>query len=187
MKKYWFVAAASVVVICSALLLVINKDKKETVSGEKKAVESTQNADSSGNTGVINVNSKAGDKGISSEKEKQDEMIKDIRRMYQPEWERINQNAEKRLTALIREAEKEYKVKKERNIDVSRLEGKYRAIYNDYEESTKTLVDTIISNMQKEAIEKGLKENIGDEYFDMYEIQKEKRIEKVVTELKKLS
>jgi hypothetical protein len=41
--------------------------------------------------------------------------------------------------------------------------------------------------MQKEVIEKDLNQNIGQEYFDLYRIQKEKRIEKVVSELKKLS
>lgn len=185
MKKYWVISAIGVVAIGTTLLLVLNKDKKETASGEK--VESSQTADSGGKTAVTAVNSKAGTKGIPSEIEKQNETINDIKRMYEPEWEKVNQIAEKRLTALIAEAQKEYKVKKEGNIDVSRLEGKYVAIYNDYEETTKTLVENIISNMQKEVIEKGLQANIGDEYFDMYRFQKEKRIEKVVSELKKLS
>ena len=185
MKKYWLITTGVVVVIGSTLLLVLNKDKKETASGEK--VESSQMADSGGKTAVTAVNSKAGEKGVPSEKEKHDETINDIKRMFKPEWEKVNQIAEQRLTALITEAQKEYKAKKENNLDVSRLDGKYRAIYSDYEESTKTLVDNIISNMQKEVIEKGLESNIGNEYFEMYRIQKEKRIEKVVNELKKLS
>ena len=72
-------------------------------------------------------------------------------------------------------------------MDISRLEGKYLAIYHDYEESTKSQLEGVISNMQKEVIEKNLNENIGDEYFEIYQVQKEKRIEKVVSELKKLS
>ena len=102
------------------------------------------------------MNSKAGEKGIPSEKEKQDEIIDDIKRMYKPEWEKVNELADKRLAELIKQAQKEYKAKKERNQDVSRLEGKYLAIYNDYEQSTKTQVESIISSMQKEVIEKDL-------------------------------
>ena len=133
------------------------------------------------------VNSKAGEKGIPLEKEKQDEIIHDIKRMYEPEWDQVNELADKRLSELIVQAQKEYKVKKERNQDVSRLEGKYLAIYNDYEQRAKTQVDGIVSNMQKEVIEKELQTNIGDKYLEMYRILKEKRIEKVASELKKLS
>ncbi|PAE38139.1 hypothetical protein CHI06_18740 [Bacillus sp. 7884-1] len=38
------------------------------------------------------------------------------------------------------QAQEEYKAKKERNLDISRIDGKYQAIYNDYEEDTKTIV-----------------------------------------------
>jgi hypothetical protein len=99
----------------------------------------------------------------------------------------VNQLAEQRLAELIKQAEKEFNAKKERNQDVTRLEGKYIGIYKDYEQSTKSQIDRIIASMQKEVISKELKNNIGDEYFELYRIQKEKRNEKVVSELKKLS
>lgn len=168
MRKYWIFSAV-VVVIGAALLLVFNKDKAE---------ESAQKANSGEGIQATPVANKANPN---------DEIIEDIKRMYKPEWEKVNQLADKRLSELINQAQKEFKIKKESNQDVSRLEGKYLAIYNDYEESTKTQVDSIISNMQKEVIAKDLNNNIGDEYFELYRIQKEKRIEKMVSELKKLS
>ncbi|MEH7494263.1 hypothetical protein [Neobacillus niacini] len=171
MKKYWILSAAVVVATGATLLLVFNKDK-----------ESSQIARSGGEIHAEPVANKANLKNSENE-----EIIEDIKRMYKPEWDKVNQLADKRLSELINQAQKEFKIKKDSNQDVSRLEGKYLAIYNDYEQSTKTQVDSIISNMQKELIAKNLNNNIGDEYFELYRIQKEKRIEKVVSELKKLS
>jgi hypothetical protein len=171
MKKYWILSAAVVVAIGATLLLVFNKDK-----------ESSQIASSGGEIQAEPAANKANPN--NSEKE---EIIEDIKRMYKPEWDKVNQLADKRLSELINQAQKEFKIKKDSNQDVSRLEGKYLAIYNDYEKSIKTQVDSIISNMQKELIAKNLNNNIGNEYFELYRIQKEKRIEKVVSELNKLS
>ncbi|WP_045518816.1 hypothetical protein [Neobacillus niacini] len=176
MKKYWAISVIAVVAFGTTLLLVFSKNHKE-----QKAVES------SGKSLVVEqVTSKPNPK-IDPQAKKQEEIIEEIKRMYKPEWEKVNQLADKRLSELINQAEKEFNVKKERNQDVSRLEGKYLAIYNDYEQSTKTQIDSIISSMQKEVILKDLNNNIGDEYFELYRIQKEKRIEKVVSKLKKLS
>ncbi|MDR7079600.1 hypothetical protein J2Y03_004658 [Neobacillus niacini] len=175
MKKYWIISAVAVVGIGTTMLLVFNKENKE-----HSAVES------SGENIVVNqVVNKTNLSG--PEVKKQEEVIDEIKRMYKPEWEKVNEVADKRLAELIKQAEKEFNAKKERNQDVSRLEGKYLAIYNDYEQSTKTQVDSIISSMQKEVISKDLNNHIGDEYFELYRIQKEKRIEKVISELKKLS
>jgi hypothetical protein len=171
MKKYWILSAAVVVAIGATLLLVLNKDK-----------ESSQIASSGGEIHAEPAANKANPN--NSEKE---EIIEDIKRMYKPEWDKVNQLADKMLSELINQAQKEFKIKKDSNQDVSRLEGKYLAIYNDYEKSIKTQVDSIISNMQKELIAKNLNNNIGNEYFELYRIQKEKRIEKVVSELNKLS
>ncbi|WHZ02864.1 hypothetical protein QNH48_28760 [Neobacillus sp. YX16] len=197
MKKYWILTAGVVVVVGTTLLLVMNKDKKETASGGQKTEETVQRtssggkivADQAANTAnpKVDIEGTPLNQKASAVVEKQEEMIEDIKKMYKPEWDKVNQIAEKRLTELIAQAQKEYKAKKERNQDVSRLEGKYLTIYNDYEESTKTQVDGIISTMQKEIIEKEIHNNIGDEYFEIYRFQKEKRIAKVVSELKKLS
>lgn len=173
MKKYWILSAAVVVAVGATLLLVFNKDKAE---------ESSQMASSEEKVQAEPVANKTNPKISENE-----EIIEDIKRMYKPEWEKVNQLADKRLSELINQAQKEFKIKKESNQDVSRLEGKYLSIYNDYEQSTKTQIDSIISNMQKEVIAKDLNNNIGDEYFEFYRIEKEKRIEKVVSELKKLS
>jgi hypothetical protein len=191
MKKYWIIPAAVVVVTGTTLLLVFSKDKKDTASGSPDTVAATK---------VVNKNlvDKAADAANpkvtknelptqQTNEVKQEEALTEIKRMYKPEWERVNQIADKRLSELIAQAQKEYKAKKENKMDVSRIEGKYLGILQDYEESTKTLVENIISNMQKDVIEKDLQTNIGDEYFELYKIQKEKRLEKVVTELKKLS
>jgi hypothetical protein len=194
MKKYWIIPAAVVVVTGTTLLLVFSQDKKDTASGSPETVAVTK---------VVNKNTvdKAADAAnpkvsegtipaqqtSANQNDKAEEALNEIKRMYKPEWERVNQIADQRLTELVAQAQKEYKAKKENNMDVSRIEGKYLGILQDYEESTKTLVDNIISNMQKDVIEKNLQTNIGDEYFELYKIQKEKRTEKVVTELKKLS
>jgi hypothetical protein len=185
MKKVWMISAVVVVVIGTTLLLVFSKDKSN---------ETSQKASSGGDviadSGTNKANPKAGVTGnpISNKaEEKQEETIEEVRRMFKPEWEKVNQLADKRLSELVLQAQKEYKTKKERKLDVSRLEGKYRDIYNDYEQDTKTRVDSIIASMQKEVIEKDLNNNISDEYFELYRIQKEKRIEKVMSELKKLS
>lgn len=172
MRKYWVASALAVVVVAgTTLLLVFSNDKKETSSGENLVVSQ-----------VVNKTNLP-----DPEVKKQEETIEEIERMFKPEWEKVNQAAEQRLAELIKQAEKEFNAKKDRNQDVSRLEGKYLEIYNDYEQSTKTQVDRIIASMQKEVIAKELSNNIGDEYFELYRIQKEKRIEKVVSELKKLS
>jgi hypothetical protein len=177
MKKYWILSSVVVVVVVigAALLLVFNKDKagesaKRTASKEEIPVETVSN--------------KAN--GIPTNK-KAEETLEEIKKMFNPQWEKVTQIADKRLSELMAQAQKEYKAKKEMNQDVTRLEGKYRTIFNDFEEDTKTQVDSIISNMQKEVIAKDLNNNIGEEYFELYRIQKEKRIEKVISELKKLS
>jgi hypothetical protein len=195
MKKYWVTSAVVIVVIGSSLSLVFNKDKKEPASGKQTAGESSQMVNKEiADQATIAANPKASEKPLPAEMsnddkqdEKQEDLIDDIKKMYKPHLEKVNETAEKRLAQLILQAKKEYQAKKDRNLDVSRLEGKYLAIYHDYEESTKTQLDGIITNMQKEVLERDLNQNIGDEYFEMYQIQKEKRIEKVVSELKELS
>ena len=195
MKKYWISSAVVVVVLGTSLLLVFNKDKKEPASGEQTAGETYQMANRNlTDKAAIAANPKASEKPLPTamsndgkQDENQEDLINDIKKIYKPHLEKVNETAEKRLEQLILEAKKEYQRKKDRNMDVSRLEGKYLAIYHDYEESTKLQLEGVISNMQKEVIEKNLNENIGDEYFEMYQIQKGKRIEKVVSELKKLS
>jgi ABC-type cobalt transport system substrate-binding protein len=195
MKKYWISSAVVVVVLGTSLLLVFNKDKKEPASGDQTAGETSQMANRNlTDKAAIAANPKASEKPLPTamsndgkQDENQEDLINDIKKIYKPYLEKVNETAEKRLEQLILEAKKEYQAKKDRNMDVSRLEGKYLAIYHDYEESTKLQLEGVISNMQKEVIEKNLNENIGDEYFEMYQVQKEKRIEKVVSELKKLS
>ncbi|MDM5329800.1 hypothetical protein [Neobacillus sp. CF12] len=195
MKKYWVTTAVVVVVIGTSLLLVFNKDKKEPVGREQPAGVSTQMVNKDlADKAATSANPKASEKPLpaeisndSQQGEKQEDLINDIKKMYKPHWEKIHLTAEKRLEQLILQAKKEYQAKKDNNMDVSRLEGKYLAIYNDYEESTKSQVDGMISTMQKEVIEKDLNQNIGDEYFELYRLQKERRMEKVVSELKKLS
>ncbi|MCM3693162.1 hypothetical protein [Neobacillus niacini] len=194
MKKYGMISAVVVVVVVgTTLFLVFNKDNKDKVDG---------NSQLSASRGEIQVdpiankaNPKVGENGTPTSKraaenqqaKKQEELVEEIKKMVKPEWEKMNQVADKRLTELMNEAQEEYKAKKERNLDFSRMEGKYRAIYNDYEEDTKTMVDKIISTIQKEVIENNLNSNIGNEYLQLYKVEKEKRIEKVSNELKKLS
>lgn len=178
MKKYGMISAVVVVVIGTTLLLVFNKDNKDKVDGTTEMTASKEEIP------VETVSNKAN--GIPTNK-KAEETLEEIKKMFNPQWEKVTQLADKRLSELMAQAQKEYKVKKEKNMDLSRLEDKYRSIYNDYEEDTKTLVDSIITNMQKEVIEKNLNNNISEEYFELYRIQKEKRIEKVISELKKLS
>lgn len=186
MKKYWVLPAIGAVAIGTTLLLVFSKDK----AGDSSQTASS-GAEIPANPVATNANTKINGNGkptnMKNEGSKQEETLEDIKKMYKPEWEKVNQLADQRLAELIAQAEKEFKAKKESNQDVSRLEGKYLAIYNDYEERTKTQVDSIISSMQKEVRAKELSNNIGDEYFELYRIQKEKRTEKVVSELKKLS
>jgi hypothetical protein len=190
MKKYGMLSAVVVVAIGTTLLLVFNKDNKDKVEGTSQM--SASNGEIQVDTTANKANPKAGVNGTptskkAAEKQQQEERVEDIRRMFQPQWDKVNQYADKRLSELMAQAQKEYTTMKERDMDVSRIGGKYRAIYNDYEEDTKTLVDTIISNMQKEVMENNVNSNIGNEYLQLYRIEKEKRIEKVSNELKKLS
>jgi hypothetical protein len=193
MKRYGMISAVVVVVAGTTLLLVFNKDNKEKVGGisQMSASQGEILADPIANK----ANPKVGVNGTpTSNKEaenqqakKQEELLKEIEKMFKPEWDKVNQVADKRLSELMAQAQEEYKAKKERNLDISRIGGKYQAIYNDYEEDTKTMVDKIISKIQKEVVENNLNSNIGNEYLQLYRIEKEKRIEKVANELKKLS
>jgi hypothetical protein len=193
MKKYGMISAVVVVVAGTTLLLVFNMDNKEKVVGtsQMSASQGEILADPIANK----ANPKVGVNGTpTSNKEaenqqakKQEELLKEIEKMFKPEWDKVNQVADKRLIELMAQAQEEYKAKKERNLDISRIDGKYQAIYNDYEEDTKTMVDKIITNLQKEVIENNLNSNISNEYLQLYRIEKEKRIEKVANELKKLS
>ncbi|MDQ0974572.1 molybdopterin converting factor small subunit [Neobacillus niacini] len=172
MKKYWFVFALGVVIAGASLLFVMSKDKNhQRSSGENLVVSQVVNKAHLSNP----------------ETKKLEETIEEIKRMFKPEWEKVNQLADKRLVELVKQAQKEFSVKKERKQDVSRLEGKYLEIYNEYEQSTKNRIDQIIASMQKEVISKELNKNIGEEYVELYRIQKERRIEKVINELKKFS
>lgn len=187
------ISAVVVVVAGTTLLLVFNKDNKEKAGGisQMSASQGEILADPIANK----ANPKVGENGTpTSNKEaenkqakKQEEILEEIQKMVDPEWDKVNQVADKRLSELMTQAQEEYKAKKERNLDISRINGKYQAIYNDYEEDTKTMVDKIISNIQKEVVENNLNSNIGNEYLQLYRIEKEKRIEKVSDELKKLS
>lgn len=193
MKRYGMISAVVVVVAGITLLLVFNMDNKEKVVG------TSQITASQGEIQVDPIANKANPKvGVNgtptSNKEvenqqakKQEELLEEIQKMVDPEWDKVNQVADKRLSELMAQAQEEYKAKKERNLDISRIDGKYQAIYNDYEEDTKTMVDKIITNLQKEVIENNLNSNISNEYLQLYRIEKEKRIEKVANELKKLS
>jgi membrane protein involved in colicin uptake len=193
MKKYGMISAVVVVVAGTTLLLVFNMDNKEKVVG------TSQIAASQGEIQVDPIANKANPKiGVNgtptSNKEaenqqakKQEEILEEIQKMVDPEWDKVNQVADKRLSELMTQAQEEYKAKKERDLDISRINGKYQAIYNDYEEDTKTMVDKIISNIQKEVVENNLNSNLSNEYLQLYRIEKEKRIEKVTNELKKLS
>jgi hypothetical protein len=193
MKRYGMISAVVVVVAGTTLLLVFNKDNKEKAGGisQMSASQGEILADPIANK----ANPKVGVNGTpTSNKEaenqqakKQEELLKEIEKMIKPEWDKVNQVADKRLSELMAQAQEEYKAKKERNLDISRIGGKYQAIYNDYEEDTKTMVDKIISKIQKEVVENNLNSNIGNEYLQLYRIEKEKRIEKVANELKKLS
>jgi hypothetical protein len=193
MKKYGMISAVVVVVAGTILLLVFNKDNKDKVDGT--AQMSASNGEIQVDPIANKANPKVGENGTPTSKKgaetqqakKQEEILEDIKKMIKPEWDKVNQHADKRLTELMAQAQEEYKAKKERNLDISRIDGKYRAIYNDYEEDTKTMVDSIISNIQKEVVENNLNSNIGNEYLQLYRIEKEKRIEKVSNELKKLS
>jgi hypothetical protein len=176
MKKYWILSGVVAVVVGVALVL--------TFPIKDKAGESAKMTASQGEITVKTVSNQTN--GLPTNK-KAEETLEEIKKMYHPQWEKVSQLADKRLTELLAQAEKEYKVKKEKNMDFSRVEEKYRSIYNDYEEDTKTQVDSIIANMQKDVMENDLNTNISKEYFELYRIQKEKRIEKVVNELKKLS
>jgi membrane protein involved in colicin uptake len=193
MKKYGMISAVVVVVAGTTLLLVFNMDNKEKVVGtsQMSASQGEILADPIANK----ANPKVGENGTPTNKKreetqqgkKQEEILEEIQKMVDPEWDKVNQVADKRLSELMTQAQEEYKAKKERNLDISRIDGKYQAIYNDYEEDTKTMVDKIITNLQKEVIENNLNSNIGNEYLQLYRIEKEKRIEKVANELKKLS
>jgi ABC-type cobalt transport system substrate-binding protein len=146
MKKYWISSVIVVVVIGTSLLLVFNKDKKEPAGGDQKAGELSQIPNKEITDKVaITANPKASEKPLPSEMsntaaqdDKQEDLIDDIKKMYKPHWDQINQTAEKRLEQLLLQAQKEYQEKKDRNMDISRIEGKYLAIYHDYEESMKT-------------------------------------------------
>jgi hypothetical protein len=193
MKKYGMISAVVVVVIGTTLLLVFNKDNKEKVVGTTQVTASQEEVQvdpiaNKANPKVgVNGTPTSNKAAENQQAQKQEEILEDIKKMIKPEWEKVNQHADKRLTELMAQAQKEYKAKKERKLDISRIDGKYRAIYNDYEEDTKTMVDSIISNIQKEVVENNLNSNIGNEYLQLYRIEKEKRIEKVSNELKKLS
>ncbi|MDM5329802.1 hypothetical protein [Neobacillus sp. CF12] len=204
MKKYILVTVSAVVIIGAILMLLLNRDREEkTVSstGDQKTSESTKSTPqptSENNNPKDKVstpqNPKPGDNVLPTDKkeeevnleEKQEETIREIKSMYQPRWDEINQLADKRLAELLVQAGKEYKVNKERKQDVARLEMKYLDIYNGYEQSTKAQVDDMVASIQKEVIKRDIHDNIGEEYLQMYQIQKEKRVEKLREELKKL-
>ncbi|TDL61490.1 hypothetical protein E2R56_29245 [Rhodococcus qingshengii] len=193
MKKYGMISAVVVVVAGTTLLLVFNKDNKEKAGGisQMSASQGEILADPIANKANprvgVNGTPTSNKEAENQQAKKQEEILEEIQKMVGPEWDKVNQVADKRLSELMAQAQEEYKAKKERNLDISRIDGKYQAIYNDYEEDTKTIVDKIISNIQKEVVENNLNSNIGNEYLQLYRIEKEKRIEKVANELKKLS
>ena len=191
MKKYGMISAVVVVVAGTILLLVVNKDNKDKAGGVSKMTASNGEiqVDATANKAdpKVGENGRPISRAESQLAKKQEEILEEIQKMVVPEWDKVNQVADKRLSELMTQAQEEYKAKKERNLDISRIDGKYQAIYNDYEEDARTMVDKIISNIQKEVIENNLNSNIGNEYLQLYRIEKEKRIEKVSNELKKLS
>jgi hypothetical protein len=122
------------------------------------------------------------------EKKKNQEIEEKFMKEYKPRFAKISNLADEKLTNLIQQAHKEFKITNERKQDLADLEIKYKDIQKKYEETTKSQFDIMFDNMREDAIEQGIfNQDLGKEFQLYYKIQKEKRLEKLNEEVKKLS
>ena len=191
LKKYYLVSLVVIVAGVIALLFYnqpVNKESKkvDTVQDVKEdkspAKEvSTKPADKEAITKP--ANKEVSTKPANKEEEKE---LTELREKYQPKFTEMNSSADKRLSILIEQAEKEFKVKKERKIDLDQVTHKYIGIQNGYEENTNTQFDSLIAEIQKEDLDNKYITILVEEFSNLYQEKKEERKGRLSKELKKL-
>ncbi len=102
------------------------------------------------------------------------------------EFNRITQEAEVNLTALLDTAKKEVKVKKEGNMDLSIIPIKYEAILKEKEKEVDSQFKVFLERLELDMHENNLPASMEEEYKREYEQKKLDRLLKLKEEMKKL-
>jgi hypothetical protein len=102
------------------------------------------------------------------------------------EFNRITQEAEVTLTALLETAKKEVKVKKEGNMDLSIIPIKYEAILKEKEKEADSQFKIFLDKLESDMLENNLPASMEEEYKREYEQKKLDRLLRLKEEIKKL-
>jgi hypothetical protein len=180
LKKLYFLSLG-VLVIGSIIFLFVKTDRTEEVIPTKISVLS-ESGNKNGNLTLKNVNNSPISKVNIQDEKREDELSK----KYYSMFDETNAIAETRLAALIQQATKEYKVKKENGRNLTKLSLKYGEIQNRYEETTKSQYDAIILGIQNEISDVSVKSDLGVKLLEHYHMKKEDRKKKLNEELNKL-
>jgi hypothetical protein len=101
------------------------------------------------------------------------------------EFNRITQEAEVNVTALLETAKQEVKVKKEGNMDLSIIPIKYEAILKEKEKEADSQFKIFLDKLVSDMLENNLPASMEEEYKREYEQKKLDRLLRLKEEIKK--
>jgi hypothetical protein len=102
------------------------------------------------------------------------------------EFNRITQEAEENVTALLGTAKKEVKVKKEDNMDLSIIPIKYEAILKEKEKEADSQFKVFLERLELDMHENNLPASMEEEYKREYKQKKLDRLLRLKEEINKL-
>ncbi|WP_066047324.1 hypothetical protein [Robertmurraya korlensis] len=102
------------------------------------------------------------------------------------EFNRITQEAEENVTALLGTAKKEVKVKKEDNMDLSIIPIKYEAILKEKEKEADSQFKVFLERLELDMHENNLPASMDEEYKREYKQKKLDRLLRLKEEINKL-
>jgi hypothetical protein len=187
LKKY-YVLSLVVIVIGAILYYFVDSDRVERAMQSIKETALTEQDNMRIPKSVMLASSKVQDSPQTNSKQtsEQENLMSELRKKYYPKFDEANSLAETKLTLLIQQAEKEVKVKKDNNQDLTKLPLKYGEILNRYDENTKAQYDAILLEVQKQVSDPVVTSILGVEFLEHFHTKKEDRKQKLSEAINKL-
>ncbi|MGX6446094.1 hypothetical protein ACWM35_23060 [Neobacillus sp. K501] len=194
MKKKFIFGLCLFAVVVVAITLISNynvlQKKEDKAVVNKKSDDKISQSNNQNQTIVTDKNRNVstsigqGDERNSTNLDGDSSEINDeIRERFQE----INSMADKRLDSLIEQAQEEYRIKKDKNEDLSLFQSKYKAIMEHYEEKTEAEFNLIYKQLENDIFQKKLSSTVGQEFMNTYMLKKDQRMIKLLNEIERIS
>lgn len=165
----------------------------ETVSTSPQKSSSSQEDTNKGQTEKTPQNSNQSDKkentkNDSSQGSGSDLTANLIVELYRPSFENLQSQANSRIDALINKAISEYKQRKSsgQSISYGYFYQKYKSAADVLEEKTDTSFNVIIKSLEKDLEKHGFDSKQAQQFWDIYNNEKQKREDALLTKAKDL-